>query len=333
LSFLQGQQVDCSRIDPMLAFPFRSETGAVLEHLLKSQDDWWLKYQLALIYKDRNRVDECKALLMACGTAPDFAPFYAVRAAIYGQDSGQCLQDLRKALSLDKAQWRYYKLLAEYYIGHGRPAEALAIVEPFYKVHQDQYIMGMLYAKALLLNKRYGDADAILSKLNVIPFEGATEGRSLYREAKLMQAVEALGRKDNKQAVKFIKAARSWPENLGVGKPYDDEIDGRLEDWMDYVSGDRKSDVILDRILRFTPRVDNTVRNFTPSNALVTAWAMERKQGRNKAISWLDEQIAAYPTAAKVLQWCKAKFESGHAVWLAEEEKDTGIRILEALHG
>jgi tetratricopeptide (TPR) repeat protein len=331
LAFLQGQQVDCARIDPAFSFPFRSETGAVLEHLLKGQDDWRLKYQLALIYNDRNRVDECKDLLMACGTVPDFAPFYAVRAAILKQDSTQRLQDLQRALSLDMAQWRYHKLLTEYYMDHGRPAEALGIVEPFYKAHQDQYIMGMLYTKALMLNKRYRDADVLLSKLDIIPFEGATEGRALYREAKLMRAVEALGRSDHKKAAAYIKAARSWPENLGVGKPYDDEIDSRLEDWMEYISGGRKSGHLLGRILQFSPRVDNTVRNFIPSNALVTAWAMERTQGRDKAISWLDEQIAAYPAFGKVLQWCKDTFMGGPAGLRVSQEKDANVEVLEAL--
>jgi len=331
LSFIQGQKVDCAKIDPMLAFPFRSETAAVLEHLLKSQDDWRLKYQLALIYKDRSRTDECKALLAACGTLPDFAPFYAVRAAVYKQDSVQSLQDLKRALALDRAQWRWHKLLAEHYIDHRQPEAALAIAEPFYKAHRDQYIMGMLYAKTLMLNKRYRDADGILSTLNVIPFEGATEGRQLYREAKLMQAVEALARNDRRHAAKFVNAARSWPENLGVGKPYDDDIDSRLEDWMEYISGGRKSDAILDRILQFTPRIDNTVSNFIPSNALVAAWAMERKLGREQAVAWLDGQIEAYPAVADALRWCKDMFREGRAVQGAADEKDANVRILEAL--
>jgi tetratricopeptide (TPR) repeat protein len=331
LAFLDGQQVDVSKIDPTLVFPFRSETAAVLASLLKKQDDWVLKYLLALVYKDRGRMDECKKLLMACGTTPGFAPFYAVRAAIFKTDSVQCAADLQRALSLDKGQWRYHKLLAEYYIGHDRPAEALAVAEPFYRAHTDQYIMGMLYAKTLLLNKRYKDADAMLAKLHIIPFEGATEGRALYREAKLMQAVEAIRGKDHKTAAKYIAAARLWPENLGVGKPYDNDIDSRLEDWMEYISGGSKSGELLDRILSFSPRVDNTVRNFIPSNALVTARAMEKKQGKNGAIAWMDEQIAAFPAHAKVLQWCKDMFINGHATELAEEEKDANVRILERL--
>jgi hypothetical protein len=77
--------------------------------------------------------------------------------------------------------------------------------------------------------------------------------------------------------------------------------------------------------------VDNTVRNFIPSNALVTARAMEKKQGRDQAIAWLNEQIAAFPAHGKVLQWCKDIFINGHATELAEEEKDANVRILERL--
>ena len=44
LSFLQHKKVNCSEINPAFSFPFRSETGAVLEQLLSGQQDWLLKY-------------------------------------------------------------------------------------------------------------------------------------------------------------------------------------------------------------------------------------------------------------------------------------------------
>lgn len=73
------QPTDWAKVDSVRSFPFRSETGQLLEELLKNDDHWFLKYQLALIYKDRNRVAECKQLLLSCGDLPDFAPFYALR--------------------------------------------------------------------------------------------------------------------------------------------------------------------------------------------------------------------------------------------------------------
>ena len=83
-----------------------------------------------------------------------FAPFYAARASIFsGTNDEQVLKDLKKALELDKDEWRYSKLLGEYYIDHKMYNEALKLIEPFYKSHSKNYIIGMLYAKTLLLNK------------------------------------------------------------------------------------------------------------------------------------------------------------------------------------
>ncbi|MHA4806534.1 DUF5107 domain-containing protein [Flavitalea flava] len=237
LAFLQHKPTDRSRLDPLLSFPFRSETGAVLEQLVKQDDHWLLKYHLALIYHDRNRMEECKNLLLSCGDQPDFAPFYAVRAAILQEkglagtpsdSSTPALSDLKKALSLDD-QWRYHKLLATWYIDHKEYANAVSIAEPFYRKHPEQYIMGLLYAKALLLNQRYADAGKILGRLTIIPFEGATEGHELFRKAKLMQALEQMRLRNFKKAFVFIREAQTWPENLGVGKPYEDVDNLRLE--------------------------------------------------------------------------------------------------------
>ena len=93
----------------------------------------------------------------------------------------------------------------------------------------------MLYARTLLLNKKYKESDALLTRIQIIPFEGATDGRELYREAKLMQAVQEIKNKNYKKALQFINASKSWPLNLGVGKPYDEDIDLRLEEWMNYI--------------------------------------------------------------------------------------------------
>lgn len=335
-AFLQNKKADCSTISPGLVFLFRSETAMVLEHLLKSQDDWLLKYQLALIYKDRNRLSECKQLLLSCGNAPSYSPFYATRAAIFKEsDTVQCLRDLHKALSLDQSQWRYKKLLAAYYNEHRQPAKALAISAPFYKDHPGQYIMGMLHAKTLMLNKRYKEADVVLSRLNIIPFEGATEGKALYREAKLMLALQEMQKHSYRKALAFIGQSRLWPRNLGVGKPYDNEIDSRLEDWMEYLCRIRlkktSGDDLLDHIIQFTPRIDNTVRNFVPSNTLVSAWAIEKKEGREKAAEWIDQQMASYPHLLTVLQWSKDMFENNGSNGLSNPDKDAGMRILEAL--
>src|SRR5690606_41547376 len=70
-------------------------------------------------------------------------------------------------------------------------------------------------------------------------YEGANDGRLLYREAWLMQAAEQIRTKKYKTALASIEKAKLWPENLGAGKPYDDMIDLRVENYLEAL--DRKS--------------------------------------------------------------------------------------------
>jgi tetratricopeptide (TPR) repeat protein len=321
-AFLNNTTVDFSKISPTLSFPFRSETGKVIEQLLTKQNDWLLKYHLALIYKDRNRIEECKKLLNSCSNEPNFAPFYAVRAAIFKDYSIQALADLQKAISLD-SQWRYNKLLGEYYIEHKQYEKALAVAEAYYKRDPANYIIEMLYAKTLLLNKKYKEVDALLSKMNIIPFEGATDGRELYHEAKLMLAVEQMKNKQYKKALVFINDAKLWPENLGVGKPYDEDIDIRLEDWMQYLCyskmKQKDTTVLLQKIVAFKPMINNTIRNFLPANALVSAWAYDKMGMHDKANEWLGEQIAAFPNN-KLLLWSKDQFNNKNLIEVPNNE-------------
>ena len=138
------------------------------------------------------------------------------------------LHDLQRAFTLDP-QWRYQKLLTEYYIKKDRNPEALAIIEPFYLSHPDRNTMGILYAKTLLLNNQLTKADRLLAQLNVLPAEGATSARELYREVKLQQAIENINRKQYRKALTFIAAAKLYPPNLGSGEPYPQDQDLRKE--------------------------------------------------------------------------------------------------------
>ena len=251
-----------------------------------------------------------------------------------GKDDSLCEKDLKKALSLDN-QWRYHMLLANYYIDKRQYEKALLITGPFYHSHPQDFIMGALHAKTLLLNRKYKEADALLTKINIIPYEGATGGHELYREAKLMQAARLMQKKNYKSALKFISEAGLWPENLGVGQPYPEDIDMRLENWMNYLCFQqlkRTADAedMLKLIIKFEPRIDNTVRNFLPANALVTAWAYERLNKRDEAIQWLKRQMEYFPDY-KLLLWSKAVFEKDNSFVLSETDKDANARIIEQL--
>lgn len=330
-AFLNNQPFAEKRCGAVSAFPFHAETADVLQKLVEKNDAWILKYHLALIWWNRNNADKAKQLLQQCGE-PNYAPFYATKAMLF---IGETEKNLLKAISLDNNAWRYPKLLGEYYMQQQQYVQALHITEPFYKKYPANYIMGMAYAKSLLLNKKYAEADALLTRINIIPFEGATDGRQLYHEAKLMQAVNEMKNGQYKKALVFIDASKLWPENLGVGKPYDDEIDDRLENWMLYLSYTKQGNKnfaqqALEKVLAFTPKRENTVSNYLPASTLITAFAMQKTGRQTEAAELLNNWVKQSPEN-KTAQWCREVFENNTVQAPAEINGNETVRIIEAL--
>ena len=222
-------------LSPNLSFPFRSETAPILQWVISQTTNWKPKYYLGLIHWDRRNYEEANNLFLECGDESDYAPFYAARFELYKRKNKEtAFLDLAKAIKLDPEQWRYTKILANYFIEGKQYKSALTITSDFYSKHKDNYIIGMLNAKSLLLNNQYEESIKLLEKLNILPYEGSTEGRQLWREANLMLALEKIKIKKFNQAISQIEKAKEWPVNLGAGKPYQEDIDERLEDWMEY---------------------------------------------------------------------------------------------------
>jgi hypothetical protein len=114
----------------------------------------------------------------------------------------------------------------------------------------------MLYAKTLVLNKQYNTANVLLKAIQILPNEGATEGRQLYRENQLMLALDEMEKKNYKKALQYIVDSRQWPGQPGVGKPYSEDIDERVENWLAYESykslgNEQAARAMLDKILAF----------------------------------------------------------------------------------
>lgn len=241
-----------------LIFPFRTASKDVLSWVITQTEHWKPKYYLGLVYIHTNQMDKAKELFQACANIPDFSPFYAARANLNPQNQ---LADLKRVSSMDAKEWRYGKLLINYYLDNSNFSEAVKTAQQYARNFPQNYIISMLMAKALLYNSQFEAAGKILTSTRILPYEGATESRSLYREAWLMQAIAAIRNGKYKNAMSKIATARTWPENLGVGKPYDADIDDRLEDyleslcfegmkdskaaeskWTEIVSSDRKDD-------------------------------------------------------------------------------------------
>ncbi|MBL8205250.1 MAG: DUF5107 domain-containing protein [Blastocatellia bacterium] len=241
-------------------FPFRAETAEALKWATTIYDKWQPKYYLALFYWSRNNLAKAAELFEACGDAPDFAPFYAARAELRKKTARpNSFADLQRAAQLDPKQWRYGKLLVERYIEDKQYPQALQTARAYAQQAPDNYQIGMLHAKALLLNQQFQACSDLLAKLNILPYEGATDGRRLYRETQLMLALEKMKAKDFPAAQRFITVARMWPENLGAGKPYPEDVDERLEDWLTAFCAEKlgqttEATAAINRIIAFKSR-------------------------------------------------------------------------------
>ncbi len=143
------------------------------------------------------------------------------------------------------------------------------------------------------MNKQYSEANKILQTIKILPNEGATDGRQLYKEVQLMLAVEEMKNKKHEKALEYISAARLWPDDLGVGKPYDTDIDERLEDWLAYqcyqkLNNEKSSQEMLDKILAFSNSDSKGNISSSPNN-LITAWAMQKAGKKEQAEKFLQD--------------------------------------------
>ncbi len=221
-----------NQLSPTLVFPFRPEVTVALERAVAATDHWKPRYYLALAYWGSGRAAQAASLLAGLGNAPDHAPVYAARAALPSRSAADQLADLRRAAALDSSEWRYGKLLAERMLSSGDAAGAAAVTSAYHARMPANYILGLTKVRALLAAGRHADAEVVLRTLAILPYEGAAEGHALWREAQLLCAVDAMRDKQWAAAEAFIAAARTWPERLGAGRPYDADVDERLEEWL-----------------------------------------------------------------------------------------------------
>lgn len=218
-------------LPPDFVFPFREESEAVFEWAVKQSADWQPRYYLSLLYRSRNDHEKAHDLLSAVNDEIAFAPFYAFRAGI-SDDVVSREKDLKKAASLSPGQWRYTQELTRFYLKQEENEKALEVIARFYKKNQGHFSTGIMYTRVLLRNKAYASAEKVLQNINFLPPEGDPDGHLLYRATKLFLAAEAISKGKMELAKQKIAEARLWPRNLGVGKPYDENIDLGLEDWL-----------------------------------------------------------------------------------------------------
>jgi len=276
---------------PAFVLPFRPETLSMLQWIVTQTTDWKPKYYLALIYRSRNRSEESRRLMNGIGETPDVAFFYATRSAMDNEDAAK-EKDLLKAHEMGKEEWRYVKKLSEFYLEKNENEKAILLAEPFYENHKNNYIIGLLYAKCLVAAKKYTAAEKTLLAIHVIPFEGATDGIEIYRQAVLMQAVQNIQSKKYKTVPAILAKAKLFPENLGSGKPYEDDIDYRAEDYLMalyYEKLNKKADA--EKLFKQVASYPETKKSYKQNNIL-QAWAMQKSGQADEAAALIQKMIS-----------------------------------------
>jgi tetratricopeptide (TPR) repeat protein len=223
---------------PEFVFPYRTETVSALKWAVSKNNNWKFKYYLALNYYAVQRTEDAMNMFRNCRQEPDFAPFYLTRASLLtpGND-GQDLQDLNTAQALAPDDWRTAYMLIRYYNRNKDYKMALSLSASAYKKHKDNSVLGLQYSIALINNNQYAAGIKILEGMNILPFEGASEGKIVYEQACLFLSLDLVNKKRYKEAIKMIEKSKEWPENLGVGKPY--VADTRIQDYLNIICLER----------------------------------------------------------------------------------------------
>ncbi|MFN7828660.1 MAG: DUF5107 domain-containing protein [Acidobacteriota bacterium] len=297
------------RLSPRLVFPFRPETAPVLEWVIgrdKEKDGPWKpRYYLALLNWSLGRPQEAGQLFAACGNRPDYAPFYASRAAFIaatgaGRAGADPLPDALNAAGRDPREWRYGKFLIEHYLNASpaQPDLARDVAQRYFEADPRNYKIGILYARTLIVTRQFSQATQLLANLKILPYEGSTEGRTLYREACLGMALKYIRDKQHLSAITALDEALRWPENLGVGKPYPEDVDERLEELLaaSQFQLDRRPDIgrrLLERVA--TPR-----QSSSPAGPIFAALALQRLGRTDEA-----EKMAAMITSPPWREWTR----------------------------
>lgn len=298
---------------PEMVFPFRPGSLKALEWAATVRPDWKISYYKGLIYWANQNREKALSLFNDCGET-GYAPFYLGRASL--KSGEERLVDLLKAEQVGMS-WRTGFALINQYTANNQWQQAVETGKKYIKKYPSNYYIGLKYAKALCETGQYQPCISLLNKMQVLPNEGSYAGRAVYRAANLYQAMEQLSRKNYRQVMRNVEASKEWPENLGVGKPYDDMIDSRLEDYLEAKAltgqGDnQKAATLLSSVAGY-----KTSRSRFGSGNLLTALAL-RELGKEVEA---DRMVASWETdfpENRITQWCAA-------VYRGEMEKASGM--------
>ena len=308
----EQQAKDCVKkanaLSPDFIFPFRAESMRYLDWASTEMPHWKIDYYRALLYWTNQQQAKSSKLLDGC-TEVDYAPFYLVRAN-FKKGQGR-LNDLLQAEKLGDT-WRTGFALINYYTETRDWKQVIATGKRYMKKYPQNYYMGLKYASALCEDGQYTACIRFLNQLQVLPNEGAYAGRAVYRAANLFKAMDFYGKRRYAAALKSVEASQEWPENLGVGKPYDENLDQRVEDFIQAricaAEGNQtQATAAYEKVIARK----NLTRYFESAQLLI-AMSLRDTGHTDQADAMVEAWTAKFPSSQPA-QWCKAIYEGDKA--------------------
>ena len=297
----------------------------MLEWALTQNNSWKTKYYLGLIYWSKGQISKAEEYFKGCENQPDYFAFYLTRFELLNGNPGYNGEaDLIKAQQLAPGEWRCFKALSDYYEENQQYDKALDWAKKGYSQFPENYILAYQCSKSLLITGKYKEALDNLIKTNILPNEGASYGRTTYRQACILDAINNFQNNKIKNALSRIEMAREWPENLGVGKPYD--TDERIEDYLESVYWTKKRDEEKAKSLEENVINSTLIAKRATSSDYLGAILMKKAGRENEAKDLLNSRIEKEPENI-VAQWNLAKFNGNNA------EADNLIHKIEIQNG
>ena len=313
---------------PEFVFPYRLESLEMLEWAKKQNPSWKLDYFLAIAYTGIGRVDEGTELLISLNERPDFWVFYVTRAALVGKaNPEQQRSDLQKANELAPESWRTSYKLVQFYLTNKDYDNAIALSKKASKKFPNSFELEFLHSKVLLKNGNYRECIKILNDIQLLPSEGAGESRKVYEEAHVKYALELIEKKKYKSSVKVLQEALEWPENIGVGKPYDPEQ--RKEEYLlaycyEKLGNKPLADEQLKNIIDYTHK---TIDQSRPNHYLgLMALKLSGKEGEAEALLLQINNSPEFDSDMK--QWINVQYKNVDNKSFSKEKDAANNKLL-----
>lgn len=216
---------------PWLVFPFREESIPVFQWAIgEKPESWKFRYFLGLIYWHKGKLAEAGELLAGLDQA-DYYPVFIARAYLNSDNPNAAYEDFQKARALAPEAWRTWHHLISHELACGYVDRALANSQAALEKFPDNVYLQADAVKALLAGTRYRQAAELLDRMQVLPYEGASEVHQLFVRVHLHLALDLMLGRNWDEALKEIARSREYPETLGTGRPFDP--DQRIQDFLE----------------------------------------------------------------------------------------------------